>query len=246
MAPSAACPIPHARRRRSAGPICADLHISSNRHSQPTPRNGTEATSRVFPEPPLHAVSWDQCHQLSRKRRTSDSQTEIIPRPKAPPPAPKKADYANFSAADMRYCSIPYSQDSKVPDPLFPIRHRMKALSSAQPLSWHEWVNELPLPHIFRRELGRIEWPDIDVARKGTSKEAQECLITVTIIVEELSAKGRGVVDVLAGVLCAQGYDDVRVELAVYWCSVVDTFPDEYMRGLEQVLAGGLTAFLGH
>ena len=99
---------------------------------------------------------------------------------------------------------------------------------------------------MFRQEIRRLECLDIDVARKGTSHQAQECFVTITMIVEELSPVGREVVDRLAGVLQAQGYDDVRVELAVYWYSVVDDFPDEYMRGLEKLMVGGLTQFLGH
>ncbi|MCJ1437627.1 hypothetical protein MMC27_007014 [Xylographa pallens] len=188
----------------------------------------------------------EQCPQKPPMRQINGSKADLISKTKIPPSVPKKLDYASFSAADMRYCSIPYSPDPKEPEPLFPVRHRITVPSSPWKLSWFEWVNRLPLPHIFRRELRRIEWLDIDVAQKGTSKKAQECLVTITIMVEELNSKGREVVDRLAGVLQAQGHENVRVELAVYWCSVVDEFPDEYMRELEKLMVDGLTEFLGH
>ncbi|MCJ1395345.1 hypothetical protein MMC18_008229 [Xylographa bjoerkii] len=165
-------------------------------------------------------------------------------RPAPPLPFRKSLIIANFSAADMRYCSIPYSQDPKEPEPLFPIRHPIVGPSTLQALRWYEWVNELPLPHIFRREISRIEWLDIDVARRGISDKPQECFITITIMVEELSPNGGEMVIRLAGVLHSQGYSDVRVELAVYWCSVADEFRDEYMRGLEELLVGSLTESL--
>ena len=179
-------------------------------------------------------------------RQISGFKADLTSKTKILPSAPKKPDYASFSAANMRYCSIPYSQDPTASEPLFPVPHRITVPLSPWKLSWYEWVNRLPFPHIFRNELRRIEWLDIDVAQKGTSQIAQECIVTITIIVEELSLKGREVVDRLACVLQAQGYENVRVELGVYWCSVVDEFPDEYMRELEKLMVGGLTKFLGH
>ncbi|MCJ1382854.1 hypothetical protein MMC17_005967 [Xylographa soralifera] len=199
-----------------------------------------------FQENPLRADIREPCPQIPPMRDITGSRADLVPQAKIPPSASKELDYANFSAADLRYCSIPYSQDRKQPEALFPVRHPIMTPSSPRPLSWYEWANNLPLPHIFRREIRRIEWLDIDVTRKGTSKKAEECFVTVTIMVEELSPRDREVVDRLAGVLQAQGYNDVRVEVAVYWCSVVDAFPDEYMRGLEKLMVGGLTNFLGH
>ncbi|MCJ1296015.1 hypothetical protein MMC34_007580 [Xylographa carneopallida] len=210
------------------------------RSKHPRARDATSsAADPILPDtktPPT--VSKGPDHAASS---TADPTTQTQPAPTAV----QEPDDALFSAASLRYCSMPYSPDPLSPEPLFPTRHGILTPSSSHPLRWYEWVNTLPQPHLFRKELARTAWLNIDVARKGTSRDAEECRVTVTLMVEALGPTDREVVDRLAGVLRAQGRGDVRVEVGLYWYSVVDAFPGEYMRGLERLMVGGLTRFLG-
>ncbi|MCJ1287552.1 hypothetical protein MMC26_006904 [Xylographa opegraphella] len=218
-------------------------------HPWKIPRSPALTTTQVQPSPPLltnplRVSSGGQGQEHPSMHQVTGSRADPISQLKAAPATVEPPTRHEFSAADLRHCSIPYIHDLEQPEQLFPVRHRMLVPSSVRQLRWYEWVNELPLPHLFRREIGRLEWLDIDVARKGTSWDAWECLVTITIMVEELSPQSREVVDRLTGVLRAQGYGNVRVEVGLYWYSVMDEFPAEHLWGLEELMICGMMAFL--